>query len=526
MTEGGRHHAVEEGEGDLRRRRFGALVLVPALVLSIGVAPAPGGVTPPPGDIHNIEYYGTVPMSGMTSMQTVQYGNRDVLFVTGRFGLRSYDLSDPLDPVELGHLDSDELMLEGDTRGTFWQSESTNYDQKRKLAFLSRDPRAFSQAQNQGIAGVYIVDIRDPENLQLKLFHEVPAGHTTTCINDCQFLWSGGPAPNVDQPDDWIGRPIFVTDVRNPNAPYTYPDPIDTGRWRGETDYSHDVQVDNQGVAWVSGRGGVRGYWTQGRQWDPVQERYRIARAWDPVPYAGGELEAPYTMSGAIHNSERPVDGLPGQRSGVGQRDSERPFRPDANAGADLDLGYEPGELIYVTDEAFLPCPNAGKFWIASLKGSDQGQAWADDRAESPFQLETVGVWSPFEKEGSTDSGTCSAHYFKMKDGIVAGAWYTQGFRFLDVTDPTNPFQIAYWRPDGGSGNTTLWHGDVIYAGDSVRGIDVLKLGPGADVASASQAEVLAPQFTPAQAAAANRVVANLRPDPAFGWSCAVPADL
>src|SRR5690606_17311576 len=204
----------------------------------------------------------------------------------------TFDISrDPTNPQLLDHLTSDELRLPGDTAGTFWQSESTNVDPNRKLIFLSRDPRAYNKPQNTGISGVYFVDAKDPSNLKLLRFHEVPAGHTTTCINDCQFLWTGGPAPRVDQPADWIGRPIFVTDIRNPNKPYTFPDPIDLGRRDGLTDYSHDVQVDNQGIAWVSGRGGVRGYWTRGLHWDPVQRRYRAATAWDPVPYAGGGVD-------------------------------------------------------------------------------------------------------------------------------------------------------------------------------------------------------------------------------------------
>jgi hypothetical protein len=66
----------------------------------------------------------------------------------------------------------------------------------------------------------------------------------------------------------------------------------------------------------------------------------------------------------------------------------------------------------------------------------------------------------------------------------------------------------------------------VVHGGDSIRGIDVLELAPGAANASATETEVLAPSCTPAQAAAANRVSAKLRPDPIYGWSCAVPVDL
>ena len=56
------------------------------------------------------------------------------------------------------------------------------------------------------------------------------------------------------------------------------------------TAYSHDVQVDDAGVAWVSGDGGTRGYWTDGRHYDPLERRYRDATPLKPIPYAGGGL--------------------------------------------------------------------------------------------------------------------------------------------------------------------------------------------------------------------------------------------
>ena len=58
------------------------------------------------------------------------------------------------------------------------------------------------------------------------------------------------------------------------------------------TAYSHDVQVDDAGIAWVSGDGGTRGYWTNGRHFDPLEGRTRRATALDPIPYGGGGLPA------------------------------------------------------------------------------------------------------------------------------------------------------------------------------------------------------------------------------------------
>jgi hypothetical protein len=473
----------------------------------------------PEGDISGVEYHGRIDLAGAAAVNPVRYEHGEALVTTGRPGMRIYDLRDRYEPKLIGELPKEELALPGDDpTNNYHTAESLNIDKERKLAFLSRDPRAFSNTTASGISGFYIIDISDPTAPELLRFHEVPAGHTATCVNDCQALWSGGPATGNQDPDDWGGRPIYVTDVSDPDDPFTYPVPVDTARNRGVTDYAHDVQIDQAGVVWVSGRGGVRGYWTDGIHWDPVQERYRTAYAHDPVPYSGGEVGQDVGLS---HNMERPIDGVEGDSAWT---DPERPYRPGANDGADLSTGeYAEGELVYVTNEAFQTCSNTGRFYIASLAGADEGQAWRYDEV-GPFALEQLSEWSVYDKEGSTNSGTCSAHYFNMKDGIVAGGWYTQGFRFLDVTDPTDPFQIAYFRPDGGSGWSTHWIGEIIYANDINGGIHLLTLDGDAAAAAETRTEVLAPTLTEEQGAMARATDAQFAPDPVFGYSCLIPA--
>jgi hypothetical protein len=486
----------------------------------------------PAGDISGVEYHGRIDLGGAAAVNPVRYELGETLVTTGRFGMRIYDLRDRYEPKLIGELPKEELALPGDNaNNNYHTAESLNIDKERNLAFLSRDPRAFGRPQSSGISGFYIIDIDDPTAPELLRFHEVGAGHTSTCVNDCDFIWSGGPARDVSDPEDWIARPIFVTDVRDPDNPVTYPNPVDTGRYRGITDYAHDVQVDQAGVAWVSGRGGVRGYWTEGIHWDPTQDRWRTARAFDPVPYAGGEVgeyndpDDPRRLAGAIHNMERPIDGVQGPSAWT---DSERPFRPGKDDGADLAAGgYEAGELVYVTDENFTaPCSDSGKFYIASLKGADQGQAWRtaeEVEEEGPFALDEIGVWSVAGKEGTTNpNASCSAHYFNMQDGIVAGGWYGQGFRFLDVTDPTDPFQVAYFRPNGGSGWSTHWIDEIIYANDINGGIHILTLDGDAAAAAETRTEVLAPAMS--EEALAAEAAQALFADPVFGWSCALPA--
>ena len=80
------------------------------------------------------------------------------------------------------------------------------------------------------------------------------------------------------------GRPIWVTDLRNPAKPEVSDQPIDLWRNDGYTDYSHDVDEDERGIAWVAGRGGIRGYATSGRHRDPYQNRVPPGHAVRPDP--------------------------------------------------------------------------------------------------------------------------------------------------------------------------------------------------------------------------------------------------
>ncbi len=502
-----------------RRRGAGASLAVLALLsgVVVGAAPSPTveALPLPAGDIANVELVGRAPEAVQsTAINFMTYGTgrsaHDVMFVNGRFGLQSYDLSNPAQPQLLDHLTSEELKLPGDTSGTFWQNEDMDVDADRKLVFMARDPRAYSGSTSNpaSVAGVYIIDVADPANLSLRLFHELPSGHTSTCVNDCDFLWTGGPASTPEQAVEWPGgRPVFVTDVRDLDNVTTFETPVDTGRDDGESAYAHDVQVDAAGIAWVSGLGGVRGYHTSGRHLDPTTGERRVATAWNPVPFAGGGFPEDSVPSGFMHNSFRPVAST-------------------LRAGGNPTPEHRPGSLIMATEEAFgsSTCDGVGMFSIASLVGSTNGEGWAST-PEDPFRLEIVGQWSPAGEEGTIPNAFCSAHYFEVQDNVVAYSWYAQGTRFLDVSDPTDPIQIAYYRPDGGVSWAPYFHGDYIYVADHSRGVEVLRLTTDADQASAAHAQVNAPAMSQGQIARIEALAARYRPDPDLGWSCVIPLD-
>jgi len=458
--------------------------------------------------------------------------------VTGRFGLKSYSLADPANPQLLDEITSKDLELPGDPPtdftvnepggdpvSTFWQNEDMDVDQSRKLVLISRDPRSYrgstsrepGEADPNGatnIAGVYVIDAKNPADLKQIAFEQLPTGHTTSCINNCRWLWTGGPAATTKQkqpPQNWAGgRPIIVTDLRDPANPVGHPmDPVDLFRRDGVTAYSHDVQVDDMGIAWVSGDGGTRGYWTKGRHRDPLTGKKRAATPLDPIPYAGGgfaESETADGDGGFEHNAERPV-------------------------GRNAPKAYRHGEYLLATEEDFaepeLGCSKQGHFNIATLKGSYNGEAWKST-AQHKFRLKNVGSWAPYQQEGSRPIGGpyapgsefCSAHYFDVRGSTVAYAWYGEGTRFLDISNPKKPRQIAYWRPD----DTLVWASyfrrGYVYTADHVRGIDVLRLKSGASLARSAKREVRAKPMSARQRRFLARLAWKYRADPATRGLC------
>ena len=65
---------------------------------------------------------------------------------------------------------------------------------------------------------------------------------------------------------------------------------------------------------------------------------------------------------------------------------------------------------------------------------------------------------------------------FDVRGKILVQSSYAQGTWFLDVSDPTNPRQIAYFRPGDASAWAPYWHGRYVYVADNVRGVDILRL--------------------------------------------------
>lgn len=382
---------------------------------------------------------------------------RDVLFGDGPFGLAAWSLATPRHPRLIGTLPSRDLLLPGDHAAAgFWEGEHLQVDAARQLVFLARDPRAFGGNEQTGTSGLYIIDAHDPARLRVITFHAVPSGHTTQCIEGCRFLWSGGPVHSGvgHQPKSWNGQPVWVTGVREPRTPYTYPHPVDTHRNDGVTDYVHSTDVSATGLAWASGAGGVHGFYTRGWHTDPVIGHSRLATPVHPIPYAGGKIIQQPEGFTFDHNA----------------------YQVPQAVG-----GFKPGELLLVTDEDFSDtCARQGRLLVVSLAGS-YGARWLT--ADPDPRLRVVGQYGPAGHPGQQPSTACSAHWLEPLTGvgdgtIIVEAFYGQGTRFIDYHNPRHPSQVGYFAPAGKVAATPAYHDGLVYAASYSDGIDVLRFTP------------------------------------------------
>src|SRR3954454_10109241 len=150
--------------------------LVPLCLAVLALVPGAAGAATSP----NVAHIAQIPtLAGAISINFID----DTMFVSTAHGVYSYDVSNPASPKLLGALPM-----------YIWENEDVDVDPVHKRLFVSRDPRGFTSPAIPGdvfpYGAVHILDVSDPASMkQLNVFL-VPAGHTTTCVNKCDVIWT------------------------------------------------------------------------------------------------------------------------------------------------------------------------------------------------------------------------------------------------------------------------------------------------------------------------------------------------
>jgi LVIVD repeat-containing protein len=422
------------------------------------LAPAPAAAAPRLADERPLASSNVEPLATLPVPNPIGARFRDgFMYVTTTEGLTVYDVTEPELPVPVGALPLPHF-------------ENEDVDLGGNILLVSNDP-------SEGVGVLYVIDISNPRAPVLKsampngfietgvpgIFglpepQEAGIGHTASCIQGCRFAYLAG-----------TSRGIQIVDLRNPANPRK------AGRFvPAITGFAtHDVQVDGDGLAWIVGADGSAAY-DVSRPLKPrmvmrTDERIKNSGQLgfpgpDPVFGIGGEGETPIDL---IHH-----DSL---RFGGGR------FRP--RPGKTYPAGGT-GSVVGIVEEDYNrpSCKGAGSFqtWGITRKRTSTGA-----RKLVLLDLFTTELDNLVQGKGwAPVTGLCSAHYFDQRAGLVAIGWYEEGTRFLDVRNPSGIRQVGYWVPTKGETWSVLFPptdptGEIVYALDFARGIDVLRFDRG-----------------------------------------------
>ena len=413
---------------------------VGAALLALAAAAPAAAQEPPAKKSPEVSFVRFLPEPGVISARF-----RDgLMYVSSENGLTIYDVRAPEEPREIGRLPLPNF-------------ENEDIDLGRNVALISNDP-------TEGAGLLHVIDISDPTApRRITSFNTgtadggaftkplgVPGigwgtGHTASCVDDCNWVYLAGTGSGID-----------IVDLRDPaNPKYAGNFPANEAKnaqyaeLYGETGVVHDVQFDGDGNALVSGMGGVAAYDVS----DPLNPQlvYRTDETSRSRYFQTLGNDDGSTVNDYIHHNSMRLKNSDIATSG-------------GNPAADSDV-------LAVTEEDYTrpACRGAGSFHTWEIERAGRGARVA----------RFLDRWD-VEVDPSRQS-LCSAHYFDARGGLIAQGWYEQGTRFLDVSDPRDIRQVGFWIPN----KTLTWGalypptdptGEIVYALDNSRGIDVIRI--------------------------------------------------
>jgi hypothetical protein len=458
-----------------------ALLAVCAVALLVAPAHAAKPADKPPKDKPPkgkkdrsvaVEHLATLPAPAGVSANFKRYADgKTYMFVSTLSGLYVYDVTTADSPalaatLPLPHFQNEDVSLGGNR------------------LLISTDGAA---------GGGYLleIDISDPvapqpvRAIKLEFLGE---GHTASCIDrTCRWVWVAGDqlTSGIDVLDLDKDAQVDAGAIKADNVPgefWTFgfiPIPgsdvavgtMKRDQFREFGWSTHDVHVDEDGVAWVAGGDGTIGFDVSNYPGaDPLNPPV-VARTGDAALNDGDAFDGPLFTGEPGFDPENNKDT-------VNDFVHHNALRPDG------------GSTVLITEEDLYNRRVSNMPGGCEVQGSFQ--TWRMDGGD----LKPLDTWTTEFNEVLADAdqdpwggdvvptmGLCSAHYFDERDGLVAIAWYEQGVRLLDIDDPTEITQVGYWLPAGAAATwSTYWSPtakDILYVVDNKRGVDVLRVRRG-----------------------------------------------
>jgi hypothetical protein len=283
-------------------------------------------------------------------------------------------------------------------------------------------------AGERSVTGVAFYDVSDPQNpIQLSTWTNNPGGTTHGMEMDDRYVYAcGSEAQSSPITGAFVPQTLNVLDYADPTAPRLTSSFHIPGQLQGET-YAPDNQLNPDGVAqWVTCHEIVK-------DGNRLYVAYRdagmiildISDPANPVQIANWDFVPPY-------------NGDPGNPLGC---------CPGAHSAAPVPHENSPqASLLVMTDEHFNCPPGFGRVLDISdpghiallssfhMLGIDDQYDWTSGRFSCPPAQESTHL-PYFDPRGH--------------GSLVYQAWYDQGLRVLDISNPYYPTQVGYYiSPD------------------------------------------------------------------------------
>ncbi|MCA1675417.1 MAG: hypothetical protein LC799_25610, partial [Actinobacteria bacterium] len=293
------------------------------------------------------------------------------------------------------------------------QFENEDVSTNGEILLLSQLGDATYSGESVPVSSLYVVDVEDKTNPTVIATVPGAGDHTYDCILDCR--WAYSPAG-------------YVVDLRDPTRPKLMEDKWIEATELGNGVPAHDLTEVAPGLVLTASGPMV---YLDARK-DPVHPKV-------------------LAMSDGSRNSYHNVIWPRGGKD----------------------------KLIMSASEAIKPrCTTSDamfKTWDASR--------WKKTKTFLPLD-EYIPENGTFTDGSPTVGATwygCSAHWFEPHSsfhngGLVAGAFYSHGVRFLDIAPDGKIKEVGYFTPHGGASAAAYWVTDeIVYSVDLNRGIDILK---------------------------------------------------
>lgn len=486
----------------MRRRPF--VPLAAAALVAAALPSSAGSLlqdVPTPVVAKNVELLDSHPeAAGSVSM--IFDPTKPYVYVSTYKAVQVYDISKPAAPVLVGA----EPLVDYENEAMSLGSRP-NGDRFVIVAstLASIAPRVASI--NGSSKYINVVDVTNPSApATVATLATTTRTHTVSCGSpSCEYAYSDG------RTEGKISI-IDLRDWRKPKMVTTFTSVVPQG---------HDEDLDEAGILWhVGGQGSVA--LDISNPVAPVQ----LGSTDKQGVISSDRTGSPYNNF-IHHNSLRPNAKAFTQTRGADGR---------LVSGSRETASVEDGNVLLVTEEDVSDagaCGDAeGSFqtWYVPYLDAEQ---YADD---NPGRKAGGGLIEPLDRwntevldSGMTSPGinNCSAHYFDVRDGFVAQAWYAQGVRILDVRNARDIKQVGYYYLPAAMQAWAAYYvpkrltpgEDLVYTADEVRGLEVLRVTLPRGTPAASVAPVVAPVasewFQPG--------AAGYAPDPTYGWVCRTP---